>query len=77
MLAVKDGNKNVFVFIEDFLYVPSAGCNLFSSGLAIDQGLDMGQTLQKHLGLSKIKFLSFAPCFTRCEREEVYLALTM
>lgn len=41
MLAIKDGDKTVFVCIEDVLYVPSAGCNLFSPGLAIDQGFNM------------------------------------
>ncbi|GMF51741.1 unnamed protein product [Phytophthora fragariaefolia] len=31
----------VFVLVEDVLYVSSAGCNLFSPGLAVDQGFTM------------------------------------
>ncbi|OWY90132.1 LOW QUALITY PROTEIN: Retroelement pol Polyprotein [Phytophthora megakarya] len=31
----------VFVFLENVLYVPKAGCNLFSPGLALDQGFKM------------------------------------
>ncbi|OWZ17094.1 LOW QUALITY PROTEIN: Copia type Polyprotein [Phytophthora megakarya] len=33
--------KMVFGFVEDVLYVPSAGWNLFSPGLAMDQGFTM------------------------------------
>ncbi|KAG3110198.1 hypothetical protein PI124_g14809 [Phytophthora idaei] len=29
------------VFVEDVLYVLQAGCNLFSPGLALDQGFQM------------------------------------
>ncbi|KAG2978435.1 hypothetical protein PC120_g25316 [Phytophthora cactorum] len=31
----------VFVLVEDVLYVPSAGCDLLSPGLALDQGFIM------------------------------------
>ncbi|POM69418.1 Retrotransposon protein, unclassified [Phytophthora palmivora] len=31
----------VFVFFEDVLYVPKAGCNLFSPGQALEQGFKM------------------------------------
>ncbi|OWZ09602.1 Copia type Polyprotein [Phytophthora megakarya] len=40
-LAVMIDEQMVFVFVEDVLYVPSAGCNLFSPGLALDQGFMM------------------------------------
>ncbi|GMF47884.1 unnamed protein product [Phytophthora fragariaefolia] len=41
MLAAMIDEKMVFLLVEDVLYVPSAGCNLFSPGLALDQGFQM------------------------------------
>ncbi|GMF53792.1 unnamed protein product [Phytophthora fragariaefolia] len=41
MLAAMIDEQMVFVLVEDVLYVPSAGCNLFSPGLALDQGFQM------------------------------------
>ncbi|GMF61977.1 unnamed protein product [Phytophthora fragariaefolia] len=41
MLAAMIDEQIVFVLVEDVLYVPSAGCNLFSPGLALDQGFQM------------------------------------
>ncbi|GMF25209.1 unnamed protein product [Phytophthora fragariaefolia] len=41
LLASMIDEEMVFVFVEDVLYVPGAGCNLFSPGLAMDQGFTM------------------------------------
>ncbi|KAJ8537304.1 hypothetical protein ON010_g13293 [Phytophthora cinnamomi] len=38
MLAATVDEEMVFMLVEDVLYVPSASCNLFSPGLALDQG---------------------------------------
>ncbi|CAH0478160.1 unnamed protein product [Peronospora belbahrii] len=38
-----------FVLVEDVLYVPSAGCNLFSPGLALDQGFQLSWELNKRM----------------------------
>ncbi|KAE9224944.1 hypothetical protein PF004_g12068 [Phytophthora fragariae] len=41
LLASMIDEEMVVVFVEDVLYVPGAGCNLFSPGLAMDQGFTM------------------------------------
>ncbi|GMF35188.1 unnamed protein product [Phytophthora fragariaefolia] len=41
MLAAMIDEETVFLLVEDVLYVPSAGCNLLSPGLALDQGFTM------------------------------------
>ncbi|KAE8903830.1 hypothetical protein PF005_g11108 [Phytophthora fragariae] len=41
LLATMIDEEMMFVFVEDVLYVPGAGCNLFSPGLAMDQGFTM------------------------------------
>ncbi|GMF53554.1 unnamed protein product, partial [Phytophthora fragariaefolia] len=41
MLAAMIDEQMVFVLVEDVLYVPSAGCNLFSPELALVQGFQM------------------------------------
>ncbi|POM59370.1 Integrase catalytic core protein [Phytophthora palmivora] len=41
LLATMIDEEMVFVFLEDVLYVPKAGCNLFSPGQALEQGFKM------------------------------------
>ena len=41
LLAVMVDEQMVMLMIEDVLYVPSAGCNLFSPGLSLDQRFKM------------------------------------
>lgn len=41
LLATMIDEKMVFAFAEDVLYVPKAGCNLFSPGQALEQGFKM------------------------------------
>ncbi|KAG6958235.1 hypothetical protein JG687_00009509 [Phytophthora cactorum] len=41
LLATMIDEDMVFVFVEDVLYVPKAGCNLFSPGQALEQGFKM------------------------------------
>ncbi|KAG6953020.1 hypothetical protein JG688_00013017 [Phytophthora aleatoria] len=38
LLATMIDKEMIFVFVEDVLYVPRAGCNLFSPGQAVGQG---------------------------------------
>ena len=42
MLPMMIDDKPVVMFLEGVLYVPSAGCNLFSPGLALKQGFKLG-----------------------------------
>ena len=41
LLVVMIDEKIIFLLVEDVLYVPTAGCNRFSPGLAIDQRFQM------------------------------------
>ena len=41
MLAVMIDEQMTLVLVENVLHVPSAGCNLFSPGLALDQGFQL------------------------------------
>ncbi|CAH0519306.1 unnamed protein product [Peronospora belbahrii] len=49
ILAVIVDEQMAFVLVEDVLYVPSAGCNLFSPGLALDQGFQLSWELNKRM----------------------------
>ncbi|OWY98892.1 hypothetical protein PHMEG_00030217, partial [Phytophthora megakarya] len=54
LLATMVDEQMVTVFLEDVLYVPRAGCNLFSPGQALDQGFKMSWDQDTKLfGMSK------------------------
>ncbi|KAE9301123.1 hypothetical protein PF008_g22837 [Phytophthora fragariae] len=54
LLASMIDEEMVFVFVEDVLYVPRAGCKLFSPGLALDQGFKMSWDQDSRIfGMSK------------------------
>ncbi|KAF4140674.1 gag-polypeptide of LTR copia-type [Phytophthora infestans] len=41
LLATMIDEEMIFAFVKDVLYVPKAGCNLFSPGQALEQGFKM------------------------------------
>ncbi|GMF45464.1 unnamed protein product [Phytophthora fragariaefolia] len=49
LLASMIDEGMVFLFVEDVLYVPRGGCNLFSPGLALDQGFKMSGTKTREI----------------------------
>ncbi|KAG4045392.1 hypothetical protein PC123_g19205 [Phytophthora cactorum] len=54
LLATMIDEEMIFVFVEDVLYVPRAGCNLFSPGQALEQGFKMSWDQEAMMfGMSK------------------------